>query len=118
MDFKTVRHMQFAGKRVLLRADYNVPIKDGKVVDDYRLVRTLPTIHHIREQGAKQIIFATHLGRPKGKVVEELRVDPIAERLAQFLSYPVKKINSLDNIPDDHLVMIENVAIRSRRNRK
>ncbi len=110
MEFNTLKDMDFNGKKVLLRADFNVPIKDGKVADDQRLLRTLPTIQHILEQGVKQLIICTHLGRPKGKVVEEMRVTPVAQRLSELLAEDVKKVDFvLGELPDDLIVMIENV---------
>ena len=77
------------GKKVIVRVDFNVPLRDGKVENDKRLRASLPTINFLREVGA-HIILMSHLGRPKGKVVEDLRLKPVAEALGKLLDAPVK----------------------------
>jgi phosphoglycerate kinase len=81
----TVTDFDATGKRVFVRVDFNVPISDGKVVDDARIRAAIPTILHLVGQGAK-VILASHLGRPDGKVSESLRLRPVGLRLAELIS--------------------------------
>ena len=94
MAKKTLADVDAKGKRVLVRVDFNVPIEQG-VGDiasyDHRLRATLPTIQHLIDVGSR-IILCSHLGRPKGKVVEELRIGPVADRLATLLSRPITTV--------------------------
>lgn len=84
----SVRDLDLAGKRALVRVDFNVPIKDGKVGDDTRIRASLPTIRYALEAGASAIL-CSHLGRPKDKVVPELSLRPVAEHLGPLLGSPV-----------------------------
>jgi len=81
---KSVRDVDVAGKRVLVRVDFNVPLEAGRVVDDTRIKAALPTIELLRERGAS-VVLVSHLGRPKGKVVPELSMRPVGERLSELL---------------------------------
>lgn len=90
MNKKSVKDVDLKGKRVFCRVDFNVPMKDGQVTDETRIRAALPTINYLTEQGAK-VILASHLGRPKGAVVEELRLTPVAKRLSELLGKDVKK---------------------------
>lgn len=93
MNKKTIRDIDVAGKRVLVRVDFNVPQdKAGNITDDTRIRAALPTIQYLRDKGAK-VILCSHLGRPKGKVAEEYRLTPVAKRLSELLGVPVTKTN-------------------------
>ena len=88
MATKTINDVNLAGKRVFVRCDFNVPLKDGVINDDSRIVAALPTIKLLVEQGAK-VILASHLGRPKGEKNTAFTLAPVAEELAKQLAQPV-----------------------------
>jgi phosphoglycerate kinase len=88
MNKLTVRDFDAAGKRVFVRVDFNVPLEDGRITDDSRIVAALPTIKYLLGQGAV-LILASHLGRPDGKVQDSMRLRPVAERLSQLLGQQV-----------------------------
>ncbi|QOS82118.1 phosphoglycerate kinase [Paenibacillus sp. JNUCC31] len=90
MNKKSVRDIELTGKRAFVRVDFNVPLEDGKITDDKRIRATLPTINYLIEKGAK-VILASHMGRPKGEVVESMRLTPAAERLSELLGKKVVK---------------------------
>ena len=89
---KTGKDIDLKGQRVVMRVDFNVPLKDGVVKDDTRIKAALPTIKYILEQGAS-LVLLTHLGRPKGEAVPEFSVKPAADRLAELLGKEVKFAN-------------------------
>ena len=117
MEKLSIEDLPLKGKRVLIRVDFNVPLKEGKVVDDTRIRAALPTIRYAMERGAK-VILVSHLGRPKGKVVEELRMNPVAERLSELLGKKVKKVDecvgeevkkAVDSLREGEVLLLENV---------
>ncbi|MCM3739265.1 phosphoglycerate kinase [Oceanobacillus luteolus] len=121
MQKKTMKDFDVKGKRVFCRVDFNVPMKDGQVTDDTRIKAAIPTIEYLTENGAK-VILASHLGRPKGKVVEELRLDPVAERLSNLTGKEVTKTDTVygeevseavSNLNDGDILLIENVRFEA-----
>ncbi|MFE0503853.1 phosphoglycerate kinase [Peribacillus butanolivorans] len=117
MNKKSIRDIELKGKRVFCRVDFNVPMQDGKISDDTRIKAALPTISYLIEQGAK-VILASHLGRPKGQVVEELRLAPVAERLSELSGKDVQKAEEaygesvqsiIDNMGNGEILLLENV---------
>ncbi|MCM8765918.1 MAG: phosphoglycerate kinase, partial [Candidatus Omnitrophica bacterium] len=90
----TIRDLDLKDKLVLMRVDFNVPLDEKlNITDPARIVATLPTIRYALEKGAKKVILMSHLGRPEGKVVENLRLNPVAVRLAELLGEKVKKLD-------------------------
>ncbi|MFE1243176.1 phosphoglycerate kinase [Fictibacillus sp. NPDC058756] len=117
MNKKSVRDIDLKGKVVFCRVDFNVPMKDGKITDETRINAALPTIKYLTEQGAK-VLLASHLGRPKGQVVEELRLDPVAQRLSDLLGKEVVKTDegygeevekALASLEEGGVILLENV---------
>merc|ERR1711969_300925 len=105
------------GKRILLRTDFNVPINDGAITENSRIEKVLPTIKFLINKKAKIIIIA-HLGRPKGKIVPELTLKPIAKKLSSYLNQDViflnESIGSLviqnsKKIPNGKIILLENI---------
>ncbi len=116
MSFKTLSDAELSGKRVLVRVDLNVPMKDGKVTDATRIERVLPTIREISEAGGKVILLA-HFGRPKGKAVAEMSLAPVAGPVADLLGKPVAFANdctgdvakaAVDAMADGDVLLLEN----------
>ena len=118
---KTMKDMQLEGKRVFCRVDFNVPMEEGNVSDDTRIRAAIPTIKYLSEHGAK-VILASHLGRPKGKVNEEMRLTAAGERLAELIGKPVTKLdtsigeevkNSIASMKNGDITLLENVRFHS-----
>lgn len=86
---KTIQDIDLQGKTVLLRADYNVPLRDGEITDDYRIQQSLPTIQYLQQHGAK-VVICSHLGRPKGPSDDTLSLMPVAKRLQALLGSTVQ----------------------------
>lgn len=117
MNKKSVRDVEVAGKRVFVRVDFNVPLENGQITDDTRIRETLPTVKYLIEQGAR-VILASHLGRPKGQVVEEMRLTPVAKRLSELLGKPVVKADvaigaeakeKAEQLKNGEVLLLENV---------
>jgi phosphoglycerate kinase len=117
MNKKTLKDIDVKGKKVFCRVDFNVPMKDGQVTDETRIRAALPTIQYLMEQGAK-VILASHLGRPKGEVVEELRLTAVAKRLEELLGKTVIKTDDaygdtvkaeIEKMAEGDVLVLENV---------
>ncbi|WP_085521348.1 phosphoglycerate kinase [Tuberibacillus sp. Marseille-P3662] len=117
MNKKTMRDIDLTDQTVFCRVDFNVPLEDGVITDDTRIRAAVPTIQYMVEQGAK-IILASHLGRPNGEVVDELRLDPVAKRLSDLLGESVYKTDevigeevdkAVSNLESGDVLLIENV---------
>ena len=104
---RTLDELDVEGKRVLVRVDFNVPLEDGRITDDARIRAALPTLKELREKGAR-LLLAAHLGRPKDRE-PEFSLRPAAERLSELLGEEVVLAESLDDVPDGEIVMLENV---------
>ncbi|QDX91514.1 phosphoglycerate kinase [Brevibacillus laterosporus] len=117
MNKKSIRDIELAGKRVFCRVDFNVPMQDGVITDDTRIRAAVPTIQFLIDNHAK-IILASHFGRPKGEVVEEMRLTAVGEHLASLLGKPVKKLNdsigteveaAVQEMKEGDVILLENV---------
>ena len=123
LNKKSVEDLDVKGKRVLVRCDFNVPLKDGETTNDKRIVAALPTIKYLMEQGAK-VILCSHLGRPKGEYKPEFSLAPVAKRLSEYLGVDVplaedenvvgenaKKMAA--DLQDGQVMLLENVRYRA-----
>ena len=117
LNKKSVRDINAEGKKVLVRCDFNVPLQDGVITDDARIVGALPTIKLLLEQGAK-VILCSHLGRPKGQFVPEFSLKPVAKRLSELLGIEVKMAEDVvgesakaltADMKNGEVVLLENV---------
>jgi phosphoglycerate kinase len=116
MKLQTIREADVAYKTILMRVDYNVPLENGKVTDDTRIQKSLPTLEYLITEGAK-IIIMSHLGRPKGKIVDELRLTPVANHLSKLIDKPVITVESclgesveeaVKSLKNGQVLMLEN----------
>ena len=117
LNKRTLEDIDVAGKRVFVRCDFNVPLKDGKITSDKRIVASLPTIQYLLQHGAK-VILSSHLGRPKGTVNPEFSLAPVAARLSELLGQEVKMASDVvgesafalaDSLQSGEAMLIENV---------
>ena len=114
---KSMNDVEVKGKRVFVRVDFNVPMEEGKITDETRIRAAIPTIEQLVNAGAK-VILASHLGRPKGEVNEEMRLTAVGIRLAELMNKPVTKLDEsigeaveavVNNMQDGEIVLLENV---------
>lgn len=122
LNKKTIEDINVAGKKVLVRCDFNVPLQDGVITDENRLVGALPTIKYLIAQGAK-VILCSHLGKPKGEPKPELSLAPVAKRLSEMLGQEVvfaadtnvvgeNAKAATENMKDGDVVLLENTRYR------
>lgn len=123
LNKKTIEDIDVKGKRVLARCDFNVPLKDGEITNDKRIVAALPTIKYLMEHGAK-VILCSHLGRPKGEYKPEFSLAPVAKRLSEYLGVEVKLAEDPEvvgpnakamaaELKDGEVMLLENVRYRA-----
>src|SRR5690625_4398690 len=117
MNKKTLKDINVKGKKVFCRVDLNVPLEDGVITDDTRIRAVLPTVQYLIKEGAK-VILTSHFGRPKGEVVEGLRLTPVAKRLSELLHKQVIKTDkvygsevdkSIAKLQNGDVLLLENV---------
>ena len=116
---KTIQDIDLAGKVVLIRVDYNVPMKNGQIVNDMRISASLSTIRYALDQGAKKVILISHMGRPKGTFVPELSLALCAKRLGELMPDKVVRFSKMiygpdakaavDDLPDGGVLLLENL---------
>ncbi len=122
LNKKTIEDIDVKGKRVLARCDFNVPLKDGEITNDKRIVAALPTIKYLMENGAK-VILCSHLGRPKGEYKPEFSLAPVAKKLSEYLGVEVKLAEDENvvgenakamaaELKDGEVMLLENVRYR------
>lgn len=122
MQKKTIRDVNFADKRVLVRVDFNVPVRDGVVADDTRVRAAVPTLKAILEQNPKAIVLTSHLGRPKGKAEDKYSLAPVAPVLAELLGVDVAFAencvgevaeSAIEALPAGGVILLENTRFHS-----
>ncbi len=122
MNKQTIRDVQWQGKRALVRVDFNVPIENGVIGDDTRVRSAIPTIKYLVEHGAR-VVLMSHLGRPKNKVVEELRLRPVAQHLATLMGVTVTSTDAVSGadaeaavaaLAPGQILMLENTRFDGR----
>ena len=115
---KSLRSVNISGQSVLMRVDFNVPINEGKILDDFRIERVLPTIQSLREKKAKRIILISHLGQPTSSDQKQCSLEPIASCLEKLLEEKVYFITTLigeglkeeiEELPDNSIILLENI---------
>lgn len=115
---KTIRDVDLEGKKVLMRVDFNVPLDENQnITDDSRIKAAIPTIKYVQDKGAK-VILMSHLGRPKGKLVDKMRLKPIADRLSELIDIKVSALKdcvgdevrqAVENMKEGEVVLLENL---------
>lgn len=114
---KSIEDVDVSGKKILMRVDFNVPLAEGRVRDDTRIRAALPTIEALLARGAR-LVLASHLGRPGGEPKPDLKMDPVASRLAELLGKPVKKLDqvagpevkkAIAELPGGEILLLENL---------
>lgn len=122
LNQKTIDDINVRGRRILVRCDFNVPMKDGVIADDNRITAAVPTIKKLLNDGGR-VILCSHMGKPKGKVVPELSLAPVARRLSELLEQEVEFVPDIevtglrartaaDKMKDGDAILLENTRFR------
>lgn len=118
MPYRTIDDINFTNKKIIIRLDLNVPLKDGNILDSTRISKALPTLQHLLKNSPKRLVILSHLGRPKGAEDNALTLVPIAEKLSELLgrkvifeTTPISKnlLHNMESLPDGAVVMLENI---------
>lgn len=126
LNKKSIEDIDVKGKKVLVRCDFNVPIKDGVISNDKRIVAAMPTINYLMDKGAK-LILCSHLGRPKGKFNPEFSLAPVAKRISEILNKQVKMASDVvgdsakelsNSLENGDVMILENVRYHAEEEKK
>ena len=114
MTIRSIKEAQVDGKTVFVRVDFNIPMRNGLISDDSRIIAALPTLNLLRHNGAR-LIIASHLGRPAGKVIDDLRLEPVRIRLSELLKVNVTSAGGPSgSLPAKTLAKNDKTANRQR----
>ena len=118
--YNKISDANIEGKRILLRADLNVPLKTGHITSDVRIERTVPTIEYLLSKNPKQIVICSHLGRPEGKMISDLSLKPVFEWFSRYFDdvhFEREPIMNIEALPENKIILLENLRFDKRENK-